>query len=133
MLRRWARRVFSHPVFTGISRHLLRLVVGEVGPAWVAGREGRLHERRGGRCRRAAGTGRPLELRLGDRVVITLVHRRTGLSHDALAVAFSVDRSTVTRRSGRSGRCWPGAGLPPRPGCGCGPWPTCSPTPRPRV
>ncbi|MEV4414996.1 hypothetical protein, partial [Catellatospora sp. NPDC049609] len=63
MPRRWARRVFSHPVFTGISRRHLRLVLAEVGPAWVAGREGRLHERRGGRRRRAAGAGRPLDLR----------------------------------------------------------------------
>lgn len=83
-------RVFSHPVFTGISRHYLRLVLAKVGPAWVAGREGRLHARRGARRRRAAGAGRPLELRLADPVVITLVHLRTGLSHDALAVAFGV-------------------------------------------
>lgn len=101
MSRRWARRVFSHPVFTGISRHHLRLVLAEVEPAWFAGREGRLHARRGGRRRRAAGAGRSLELRLADRVVITLVHLRTGLSYDALAVAFGVDRSTVTRAIGQ--------------------------------
>jgi hypothetical protein len=98
-------------VFTGISRHHLRLVLAEVGPAWVAGREGRLHARRGGSRRRAAGTGRRFALTLADRAVITLAHLRTGLSHDALAVAFGVDRSTVTRAIGKVRPLLAGRGL----------------------
>ncbi|MFC7763083.1 transposase family protein [Catellatospora bangladeshensis] len=83
----------------------LRPVLAEVGPAWVAGREVRLHARRGGRRRRPAGAGEPLEPCPADRLVITLVHLRTGFSRDALAVAFGVAPSTVTRgRSDRSRR-----------------------------
>jgi hypothetical protein len=38
---------------------------------------------------------------LVDRVVVTLAHLRLGMPHDALAVAFDVDRSTVTRAIGQ--------------------------------
>ncbi|MFI2652743.1 transposase family protein [Micromonospora fulviviridis] len=69
--------------------------------AWLSGREGRLHARRGGHRRRAAGAGRRLTLRFPDRLVITLAHLRLGVPHEALAVAFRVDRSTVTRAIGQ--------------------------------
>ena len=101
MSLRWARRVFSHYTFTGISRRHLRLLVAELRPAWWAAREGRLHTRRGRDRRRAAGAGRRPRLRLTDRLVVTLAHLRLGLPHDALAVAFGVDRSTVTRAIGQ--------------------------------
>ncbi|MFG3685448.1 transposase family protein [Micromonospora sp. NPDC047740] len=98
---RWARRVFGHPAFTGISRRHLHLLRAEVFPMWLAGREGRLHARRGGDRLRAACAGRRLTLRFADRLVLTLAHLRLGVPHEALAVAFGVDRSTVTRAIGQ--------------------------------
>jgi hypothetical protein len=100
MSRRWAR-VFSHGAFTGISRRYLRLVLAEVGSGWVAGREGRLRARRGSGRWRGPGAGRHLELRVADRVVVMLARLRMGLSHEALAVAFGVARSTVARAVGQ--------------------------------
>lgn len=98
---RWTRRVFSHPAFTGISRRRLHLLRAELHPAWLAQREGRLHARRGGNRRRAAGAGRPPVLRFADRLLLTLAHLRLGLPHEALAAASAVDRSTVTRAIGQ--------------------------------
>jgi hypothetical protein len=40
-------------------------------------------------------------LRFTDRLVVTLAHLRLGLPHEAIAVAFGVDRSTVTRAIGQ--------------------------------
>ncbi|WP_406387457.1 transposase family protein [Streptomyces sp. NBC_00887] len=40
-----------------------------------------------------------------DRLLATLVHLRHGVTHDALACRFGVDRSTVTRPSARCGPC----------------------------
>jgi hypothetical protein len=48
--------------------------------------------------------GRRLRLSFTDRLLITLVHLRLGLPYAALAVAFGVDRSTVTRAIGQ---VWP--------------------------
>lgn len=98
---RWARRVFSHYAFTGISRHHLHLLTAELRPAWRASREGHLHTRRGGPRRRAAGAGRRLTLRFTDRLLITLAHLRLGMPHEAIAAAFGVDRSTITRAIGQ--------------------------------
>src|SRR5690349_16396943 len=98
---RWARRVFSHYSFTGISRRHLHLLVAELRPRWLAGREHRLHSRRGGHRRRAPGAGRRLTLRFTDRLVATLAHLRLGMPHEAIAVAFGVDRSTITRAIGQ--------------------------------
>jgi hypothetical protein len=93
--------VVSHPVFIGVSRRHLRLLVAELRPVWLAGREGRLYMRRGGDRRRAAGAGRWPALRFTDRVLVTLAHLRLAIPHEALAVAFGVDRSTVTRAIGQ--------------------------------
>jgi hypothetical protein len=98
---RWARRVFSHYAFIGISRRHLHLLVAELRPGWLAGREGRLHSRRGRSRRRAAGAGRRFTLRFTDRIVVTLAHLRLGMPHEAIAVAFGVDRSTITRAIGQ--------------------------------
>ena len=51
--------------------------------------------------RRVAGAGRRPRLRFTDRLVLTLAHLRLGVPHEALAVAFEVDRSTVTRAIGQ--------------------------------
>ncbi|MGC9669699.1 transposase family protein [Planosporangium sp. 12N6] len=40
-------------------------------------------------------------LRFADRLLLTLTHLRLGLPHEALAAAFAVDRSTVTRAIGQ--------------------------------
>jgi hypothetical protein len=101
MSLRWARRVFSHPVFIGVSRRHLHLLVAELRPGWLAGREGRLHARRGARRRRTAGAGRRPRLRFTDRVLVTLAHLRLAIPHEAIAIAFGVDRSTVTRAIGQ--------------------------------
>jgi DDE superfamily endonuclease/Helix-turn-helix of DDE superfamily endonuclease len=93
--------VFSHPVFIGVSRRHLRLLVAVLRPGWLAGREGRLHTRRGGQRRRAGGAGRRPRLRFADRVLVTLAHLRLAIPHEVLAVAFGVDRSTVTRAIGQ--------------------------------
>ncbi len=47
------------------------------------------------------GAGRRPRLRLVDRLVVTLAHLRLGVPHEALVVAFGVDRSTVTRAIGQ--------------------------------
>jgi hypothetical protein len=92
-----ARAALSHSVFTGISRnHLDRLVTELAGP-FAAAREGRLHRRRGGRDRRRwPGAGHPETLTLRDRLLVTLAWLRLALPHQAIAVLFGVDRSTVS-------------------------------------
>jgi hypothetical protein len=97
----WARTAFAHCAFTGISGNHLGLLLAELRPAWRAAREGRLHTRRGRARRRAPGAGRLARLAFTDRVIVTLVHLRLGIPHAALAVAFGVDRSTVTRAIGQ--------------------------------
>ncbi|WP_344142587.1 transposase family protein [Polymorphospora rubra] len=97
----WARRVFSHPAFTGISGHHLHLLRSELYPLWIAGREGRLHARRGGRRQREAGVGQLPVLAFVDRLVVTQAHLRLGIPHEAVAVAFGVDRTTATRAIGQ--------------------------------
>ena len=92
-----ARAALSHSVFTGISRnHLDRLVTELAGP-FAAAREGRLHRRRGGRDRRRwPGAGHPETLTLRDRLLATLAWLRLALPHQAIAVLFGVDRSTIS-------------------------------------
>nr|WP_256178756.1 transposase [Kitasatospora aureofaciens] len=68
----------------------------ELAPKWQAGRESVLRERRGGERRRAAGAGRKQRLVFTDRLLVTLVHLRLGLPHEALAELYRVDRSTVS-------------------------------------
>ena len=91
------RAAFAHCAFTGLSRNHLGLLLSELQPAWTAAREDRLHARRSQARVRQAGAGRRPRLTFTDRVVITLVHLRLAIPHAALAVAYQVDRSTVTR------------------------------------
>lgn len=98
--KKWARAALSHPAFTGVSRvHLGGLIEELVGP-WQAWRESALHQRRGGKRRRAAGAGRKHELVFTDRVLVALVHLRTQLPHAALAELYGVGRTTVTEAIG---------------------------------
>jgi hypothetical protein len=91
------RATFAHSAFTGLSRNHLGPLLSELQPASTAAREDRLHARRTRARVRKAGAGRRPRLSFTDRVVITLVHLRLAIPHAALAVAYQVDRSTVTR------------------------------------
>ncbi|WP_428986304.1 transposase family protein [Streptomyces camelliae] len=75
-------------------------MIEELAAPWSAQREGRLHERRQGERRRAAGAGRRYELVFVDRVLVTLAYLRLDLTHAALAELFDVDRCTVTKAIG---------------------------------
>jgi hypothetical protein len=95
------RAAFAHFAFTGISGHHLRQLLAELRPAFDAAREGRLHARRRHARRCRAGAGRLPLLTFADRLVLTLAYLRLAIPHEALAVAFGVDRSTVTRAIGQ--------------------------------
>jgi len=91
------RAAFAHCAFTGLSRNHLGLQLTELQPAWTAAREDRVHERRTRARIRRPGAGRRPRLTFTDRVMITLVRLRLAIPHAALAVAYGVDRATVTR------------------------------------
>ncbi|MFF2808489.1 transposase family protein [Streptomyces sp. NPDC058000] len=55
------------------------------------------NERREGDRRREAGAGPKYELVFTDRLLATLVHLRTGLTHEALGVLYEVGSSTIGR------------------------------------
>ncbi|MEE1838809.1 transposase family protein [Streptomyces sp. NPDC088190] len=63
----------------------------------MASKEGRLHNRKGRGCLRAAGAGTNHQLVFTVRIIITLAVLRLQLPHAALAVLYGVDRSTITR------------------------------------
>lgn len=87
----------AHPALCGLARQHLGEFIEELAPRWEARCESGRHERRRGRRRRQAGAGPKYELVFTDRVLVTLVHLRTGLTHDALAVIYQVGSSTVGR------------------------------------
>jgi hypothetical protein len=93
----WARAALSHPVFTGLSRQHLGDLIAELADPWTAAHQGALHTRRGHPRQRAAGAGPHHRLVFTDRVLATLVVLRFQLPHQALAVLYGVDRSTITR------------------------------------
>ncbi|TDB66105.1 IS5/IS1182 family transposase, partial [Micromonospora sp. KC721] len=111
----------------------LGLLLTELQPAWAAAREDRLRTRRTRERVRKPGAGRRPRLTFTDRVVITLVHLRLAIPHAALAVAYQVDRSTVTRAVTQVRPLLARRGCATGAGCGCTPWPTCSPTPPPKA
>ncbi|MFI0912564.1 transposase family protein [Streptomyces abikoensis] len=101
---------------------------------WSARRESNLRERRRGERRRAAGAGPRNALAFTDRVLLTLVHLRTGLTHQALAELYRGGRSTVT---GAISEIRPllaarGFAVPDRPGARLCTLGERSPTPGPR-
>jgi hypothetical protein len=92
-----ARAALAHSAFTGISRNDLDRLVAELAAPFNAAREARLQRRRGGRARRRwSGGGRRATLTLRDRVLVTLAWLRLALPHQALAVLYGVDRSTIS-------------------------------------
>jgi hypothetical protein len=91
-----ARAALSHSVFTGISRNHLDRLVAELAGPFAAAREGWLHRRRGARRRRWPGAGPAQVLTLRDRVLATLAWLRLALPHQAIAVLYGVDRSTIS-------------------------------------
>ncbi|WP_405810076.1 transposase [Streptomyces sp. NBC_01520] len=92
----WARTACIHPALSGVSRTHFGELLEELAPRWAAARESALHKMRGGVRKRAEGAGRKQRLVFTDRLAATLVHRRLGLPHAALAELFDVDRSTVS-------------------------------------
>jgi DDE superfamily endonuclease/Helix-turn-helix of DDE superfamily endonuclease len=92
-----ARAALSHSVFTGISRNHLDQLVTELATPFAAAREAHLYHRRGGRDRhRWPGAGHPETLCLRDRLLATLAWLRLALPHEAIAVLYGVDRSTIS-------------------------------------
>ena len=92
-----ARAALSHSVFTGLTRNHLDRLVAELAAPFQAAREGRLYQRRGRRQRRRyPGAGHPETLTLRDRVLVTLAWLRLAMPHQALAVWYGVDRSTIS-------------------------------------
>lgn len=87
----------SHPAFCGVSLQHLGDLIEELAPRWQAQCESGRHERRRTARRRSAGAGPKYELVFVDRVLATLVHLRTGLTHQALAVLYDVSSSTIGR------------------------------------
>jgi DDE superfamily endonuclease len=97
----WARAALSHPVCTGISRQHLAELSTQLANPWTAAHESALAQRRRHARQRVAGAGPHPRLVFTDRVVITLVVLRFQLPHQALAVLYGVDRSTITRVIGQ--------------------------------
>ncbi|MEU9158655.1 transposase family protein [Streptomyces sp. NPDC048417] len=87
----------AHHAFCGISRQHLGDLIEELAPRWEARCESGRHERRGGARQREIGAGPKYGLVFIDRVLVTLVHLRTGLTHAALGVIYEVGSSTIGR------------------------------------
>ncbi|MFD3475780.1 transposase family protein [Streptomyces sp. NPDC058695] len=90
MTKKWARAALTHPAFCGVSRAHLGDVIEELADLWLARRESELRERRGVERQRAAGAGPKHDLVFTDRLLVTLVHLRTGLPHAALAELYGI-------------------------------------------
>ncbi|WP_229891726.1 transposase [Streptomyces mashuensis] len=93
-----ARATMAHPAFCGVARQHLGELTEELAPRWEARCESARHERRRGARRRQAGSGPTYELVFTDRLLATLVHLRTGLTHEALGMIYDVS-STIIGRS----------------------------------
>jgi hypothetical protein len=108
----------SHSAFCGLSRGHLGELVTELAPRWEARCESGRRQRRRGDRRRQAGAGPKYELMFTDRLLVTLVHLRTGLTHEALGVIYQVGSSTIGRAIGeiRPLLAERGFAVPQRPG-----------------
>jgi len=71
--------------------------LSELAPQWVDKRESGLEVRRKGKRLRGAGAGRNFDLVFTDRVIVTLVYLRTGLSQEALADMYGCSPSSISR------------------------------------
>src|SRR5207247_957724 len=91
------RAAMSHHAFCGLSRKHLGALVEELAPRWEARCESARHQRREGARQRQAGAGPKHEFVFTDRLLATLVHLRTGLTHEALGVLYAVGSSTIGR------------------------------------
>ncbi|MFD3469744.1 transposase family protein [Streptomyces sp. NPDC058682] len=67
---------------------------------WLARCASALRERRGAERQQQAGAGPRHDLVFTDRMLVTLVHLRTGLPHAALAELYGAARSTISRAMG---------------------------------
>lgn len=74
----------------------MRSLAEEVYPAWVARTESARHARRGADRVRARGAGGRYTLVFADRLVVTLVWLRCGMTHEALAAVYGTSRQTIT-------------------------------------
>ncbi|MGW1988018.1 transposase family protein [Streptomyces collinus] len=90
----------AHPAFCGITRQHLGELIEELAPRWEARCESARHERRRGARRWQAGAGPRYELVFIYRLLATLVHLRTGLTHEAFGVICEVGSSTIGRAIG---------------------------------
>ncbi|MFE5140355.1 transposase family protein [Streptomyces fagopyri] len=108
----------SHRAFCGISVQHLGELIAELATRWDARCESARHERRHGARKRKAGAGPKYELVFTDRVLVTLVHLRTGLTHEALGAIYEVGSSTIGRAISeiRSLLAARGFAVPDRPG-----------------
>jgi hypothetical protein len=95
--KKWARAALTHPAFCGVPHAHLGDLIEELADSWLVRQESALDERRGGGRQRQAGAGPKYDLVFTDRLLVTLVHLRTGLPHSALAVLYGTARSTVSR------------------------------------
>ncbi len=108
----------SHYAFCGLSRVHLGELVTELAPRWEARCESGRRQRRRGDRRRQACPGPKYELVFTDRLLVTLAHLRTGLTHEALGVIYQVGSSTIGRAIGEIRPLLAGRGfaVPQRPG-----------------
>nr|WP_280882371.1 transposase [Streptomyces pseudovenezuelae] len=87
----------SHSAFCGLSEEHLGELAAEFAARWEARCESGRDERRHGSRKREAGAGPKHELVFVDRLLVTLVHLRTGLTHAALGVIYQVGSFTIGR------------------------------------
>jgi len=108
----------SHYAFCGLSRGHLGELVTELAPRWEARCESGRRQRHRDDRRRQAGAGPKYELLFTDRLLVTLDHLRTGLTHQALGVIYQAGSSTIGRAIGEIRPLLAGRGfaVPQRPG-----------------
>ncbi|MGW3835837.1 transposase family protein [Streptomyces microflavus] len=91
------RAIIGDRRIIGLSAQVIAELAAEVAPLWHERQQDRLASRP---RKRAVGAGVKHQMVFIDRLLATLVYLRHGVTHDALACWFGVDRSTVTRAIG---------------------------------